>query len=129
MAATHFMYSTASVIALQTPTQSDHKQESLIVVDFIHVTSTTVAAATVTIELDDGANPVYTAQSTLAANSSDTYPIDFGDGFPLWKVKQSGSDWISTSAPATLPNLNVSHGDGGGSVVIGYHYERPSLRR
>jgi len=132
MAATHTkLFKLSGVLgSLRTAAQEDHKQEALIVIDFVSLSGSVTAAGTISIQVDDGANVMYSASTSIDATGTDTLYISFDGGFPCWKVLASGSDWISTPAHATVVQITPTVGDATDcNCIIGYHYERPSARR
>jgi hypothetical protein len=130
MAATHVYNGTDLTFTLRAAAAEDHKQEPLIVIDWISHQGVSTVSGALGVLVDDGTNTIYYACSTLAAGEPDTLFINFDGGLPCWKVVASGSDWYTTPTPAVVVDFICEAGDAtAGQTFVGYHYERPSARR
>lgn len=129
MAGTHVYTATDPYVTLRTASQSDHKQEPLMVIDSVTVQGTTTADSTLGFAIDDGNVTIYSAISTIEAGTTDTVHITWDGGFPCWKQTGSAALQYSTPEPATVVSFSPTYGDGTGIITIVYHFERPGARR
>ena len=118
MAAERYFYVTGTTSAVA-ELPAGIEPNKLVVIDFIDASG---VAGTSPVTLDIEGNVFW--RMPASANGASVH-LEFSGGWPLWTTSDTDA------VPMAAPTITFTPGTGGTacSLMVGFHYERPAVRR